>query len=241
MDRLVKREAIAVIPARGGSKRIPQKNIIEFCGKPMLAWTLQAAIDAKAFDRIIVSTDDAQVADVARAFGVDVPFLRDKHQGDNAPVSLATLRAIEQAEQYWGESYRIVVQLMANCPLRGSADIINSINHFRSRELSFQVSCTRFGWLNPWWAIALDSEDAPRQLFPEAFAERSQDLSPLFCPTGAIWIARTNELKSSGSFYGAGVFFHELAWMSAVDIDDYADLEFAEAAFAVRQRRSVQH
>ena len=103
---------IAVIPARGGSKRIPKKNIIDFMGKPMIAWTIEAAIESKLFDRVIVSTDDEEFALIAKQYGCDVPFLRDSNSDDITPVSLATIRAVEQAEIYFNEEYDIVIQII---------------------------------------------------------------------------------------------------------------------------------
>lgn len=228
MDDLVKKR-IAVIPARGGSKRIPGKNIIEFCGKPMIAWTIEAALESGCFSRVLVSTDDAEIAQVARTWGAEVPFLRDSHADDHTPVSGATLAALQQAMAHWQESYHTVVQLMANCPLRNADDIREAISAFETKQRSFQISCFRYGWMNPWWAVTLDEKGSPERLFPEAAEQRSQDLPPLYCPTGAIWIARATDFLEAGSFYGKGHQFEPVSWQSAVDIDDYEDLTFASA------------
>ena len=117
------KKIIAVIPARGGSKRIPFKNIIEFMGKPMIAWTIKAATESRIFDRVILSTDSQKIAKVGRNYGLDVPFLRKEKNDDFSPVSEATIAAIKQAEEYYNESYDIVIQLMANAPLRDYNDI----------------------------------------------------------------------------------------------------------------------
>ena len=87
MDNLVDQKIIAVIPARGGSKRIPKKNIIEICGKPMLAWTIEAALQSKYIDEVLLSTDDEEIAEVGRKFGAKVPFLRDTNADDHSPIS----------------------------------------------------------------------------------------------------------------------------------------------------------
>ena len=220
---------IAVIPARGGSKRIPGKNIIEFCGKPMIAWTIEAALESGCFSQVLVSTDDPEIARVARTWGADVPFLRSIHSDDHTPVSAATKAALEQATVHWQENYHTVVQLMANCPLRNAEDIRQAISAFEEKQRTFQISCFRYGWMNPWWAVTLDETGSPEQLFPEAAKQRSQDLPPLYCPTGAIWIARTKDFLEAGTFYGHGHQFESVAWQSAVDIDDYDDLAFASA------------
>lgn len=222
-------KAIAIIPARGGSKRIPRKNILEFFGKPMIAWTIEAALESGRFDRVLVSTDDPGIADAARTFGAEAPFLRQTEADDHAHVSAATLAALAQAEDHWGEHYGTVVQLMPNCPLRGAADIAAALDAFASRQAPSQISCFKYGWMNPWWAATLDATGRPTQLFDATTKARSQDLGTLYCPTGAVWIARTEALRQSGSFYGPGHVFEPLHWTAAVDIDDAEDLQMARA------------
>ncbi len=225
---MVKRR-IAIIPARSGSKRIPQKNIVDFCGRPMIAWTIQAAKESGLFDRILVSTDDQRIAEVSKALGAEVPFLRASFADDHSPVSEATASALQQAMQHWQESYAYVVQLMANCPLRTADDITQALAQFEAQDRSFQISCFKYGWMNPWWAVKLDAEGHPHRLFPETTDQRSQDLQELYCPTGAIWIARADKLLKTKTFYGPNHVFEPMSWESAVDIDDYDDMRFAEA------------
>lgn len=220
---------LAVITARGGSKRLPRKNIMPFAGRPMIAWTIDAARDSSCFDRILVSTDDAEIAEVARECGLDVPFLRQQAADDVAPISQAVVHAVEQCREGLGEDYERVTLLMPNCPLRTAQDIRDAHAAFDSRDASFQLSCFRFGWMNPWWAMKLDHDGIAEPIFPDALTARSQDLPPLYCPTGAIWIARTEALMAAGTFYGPGRIFHPLPWQSAVDIDDAEDFEFAKA------------
>lgn len=226
---------IAIILARGGSKRLPRKNILDFHGKPMLAWTVEAALQSKRFDRVLLSTDDPGIADIGRTFGAEVPFLRNAAQDDMASSSEATLAALSQAEEYWGQ-FDVVTQLMANCPLRDAEDIKSATGAFISREAPSQISCFRFGWMNPWWAAKLDAQGVPDYLFPEARLERSQDLPPLYCPSGAIWIAHAQSLKTEKTFYAPGHTLYPLSWISAMDIDDAEDMEMARACFLVKQQ-----
>jgi CMP-N-acetylneuraminic acid synthetase len=227
---------IAVIPARGGSKRIPHKNIMSFMGKPLMGWTIEAAKESAVIDRIVVSTDDAEIARVAQQFGIEVPFLRKEANDDVTPVSLATVAAIRQAQEYWCEQYDIVVQLMANCPIRGSGEIAQSLAHFVKSHANFQISCFKYGWMNPWWAARLNEQLRPEFVFPDALTKRSQDLPTLYCPTGAVWIAQVDQLMKEGSFYGPGHIFFPIDWKAAVDIDDYEDAELAQAVFGLLHR-----
>jgi CMP-N-acetylneuraminic acid synthetase len=230
---------IAIIPARGGSKRIPKKNIIDFDGKPMIAWTIEAAIKSKQFTKILVSTDCNEIAKISKNYGAEVPFLREKLSDDITPVSEATRHALIQAENYWSTKFDTVTQLMANCPLRSSIDITDAMDIFKKENRDFQISCFKFGWMNPWWSFRFknSNQNEHEYMFPNARLERSQDLDDLFCPTGSIWIAKSSQLKSSKSFYGDNYKFEEINWISAVDIDDYGDLSFAKALINLREQK----
>lgn len=225
---MVEKNMIAIIPARGGSKRIPKKNIKEFLGKPMIAWTIEAAKNTKKFDRIFVSTDDAEIAVIAKEYGAEVPFLRDEFADDFSTVSQVTVYTLKEIEKRLGESYKTVVQLMPNCPLRTDKSIIESLSNFSEKGLAFQLSCFQFGWNNPWWACKLSESGVPSKLFPEDSKKRSQDLPDLYCPTGAIWIANVQSLYKSNDFYGPDYRFHPMSWLESVDIDTYEDWIIAE-------------
>ncbi len=236
MERLVVKH-IAVILARGGSKRLPRKNILDFHGRPMLAWTVEAALKSGQFDRVLLSTDDQEIADIGRVYGAEVPFLRAEAQDDMASSSEATLAALGQAESHWNVQFDVVTQLMANCPLRDAEDIKCASQAFASRNSPAQISCFRYGWMNPWWAAKLNDQSVPEYLFPEARLARSQDLPPLYCPSGAIWTAQARTLKTEKTFYAPGHTFFPLGWMSAMDIDDAEDMEMARACFLVRRQQ----
>lgn len=220
---------IAVIPARGGSKRIPKKNVIPFMGKPMIAWTIEAAILCGEFDAVYVSTDDPEIAGVAMNCGAAVPFLREVFADDHSPVSLATLDFVTKLLNV--NPGDVVVQLMANCPLRGSEAIRSAINDFhRDPEKRSVISGMPYGMFNPWWAHKIDDGGSATPLLKEhQNGIRSQDLPKLLCPTGAIWISTFEKLKSENTFYSSGYRFYDVGWKAGVDIDDYHDLEFAKA------------
>lgn len=231
---MVTRKLIAIVPARGGSKRLPGKNIIDFFGKPLLAWSIEAANDSGLFDRVIVSTEDAEIADIARAHGAEVPFLRESCYDDHTNVSDVAIHTLQQMQQKLGEIYDDVVHLQATCPLRTSHDVIAAFAAYQAANAKFQMSCFRFQWANPWWAFRRNQQDSADYLFPEMVGVRSQDQPPLFGLTGAICIARVEALMEAGTFYGAGQRFEPISWTSAVDIDDAEDLAFAKAAYLAR-------
>ena len=224
---------LAVIPARGGSKRIPKKNIYPIAGKPMIAWTIQAAIKSNYIDTVLVSTDSDEIKDVAINHGAQVPFLRENNADDYAPVSQATLSALHQSEAVWG-NFDVIIQLMPNCPLRDVSVIDGGIDQFFQEGRIAQISFFKFGWMNPWWAHTIDKELHPKPVFPQAIKSRSQDLQELYCPTGAVWVSNSYDLKNHGSFYAPEYKAYIIDWISALDIDDMNDIAMAEAAFQLK-------
>ena len=237
----MKQHRIAIIPARGGSKRLPRKNIMPFNGKPMIAWTIEAALHSGLFSKVLVSTDDEEIMQVSIQAGAHVPFLRRAAFDDHATASEATLAALRQAEEHWGDAYTSVTQLMANCPLRRCADIEDATLHFEKSGAPAQISCFKFGWMNPWWAVQLSPEGKPTYAFPDLRQSRSQDLPHLYCPTGAIWITSASSLKQHGTFYAPEHLFYPLHHISAVDIDDQDDLIMAQAFATLRQADTASH
>jgi CMP-N-acetylneuraminic acid synthetase len=228
----IKARPVAIIPARGGSKRIPHKNIVDFCGKPLIAWTIEAALESTCFDRVVVSTDDARIAEVAAACGAQVPFLREAHADDHSTVSMVAIHTLDQLEAKLGLHYETVASLQATSPLRNAEDIRTALASFAANDAPTQMSCFKFHWATPWWAFERNSGGNAAWLHPEMIEKRSQDHPPLFGLTGAICIGKTTALRAQGSFYGPLQRYEPISWQSAIDIDDPEDLAFAEAVYA---------
>jgi len=226
---------VAIIPARGGSKRLPKKNIIDFFGKPLIAYTIEAALKTDKFARVMVSTDSPEIAEIAEKYGASVPFLRKEHADDFANVSDVTVHTLRRLKAETGEEYDTVCMLMPNCPIRNAKDIYRLCTEFEEKDLNFQISAFKYGWMNPWWAHKLENEGKATPFFADGLTTRSQDLAELYCPTGAVWLAKTDALSESKTFYGEGYHFGILNWKSAVDIDDAEDLEMAKAVYLLEK------
>lgn len=221
---------IAVIPARGGSKRIPHKNIVEFCGRPMIEWTIEAALSCGVFEDVVVSTDSDEIAAVARGAGASVPFLRAAFADDTTPVSVATLWTISEIEKRASVSCDVVVQLMPNCPLRRAVDIERIADSFVRRRVPAMLSCIQFRFQNPWWAFTKEGEHNTEPVArADGRTKRSQDLPTTYSPTGAVWIGQLERVRAANSFYCPGHVMEEVPWVAGVDIDDYEELEIARA------------
>ena len=223
------KKRIAIILARGGSKRLPNKNILKLNNIPLVAWSINAAIKSKLFKRVLVSTDSKKIADISIKYGAEVPFLRSKASDDFSSSSSATYFSLKQSEKYWGEKYNIVAQLMASCPLRSSEDIKKSIFAFEKNSAPSQISCFKYGWNNPWWAAKIGKKNLPKYIFSKRLRnKRSQDLESLFCPSGALWIAKRDLFLKKKNFYINGHRLEPLNWTSAIDIDDEEDFMMAK-------------
>ncbi len=220
---------ICIIPARSGSKRVKDKNIKEIGGKPMIAWTIEAAKKSNVFDKILVSTDSKLYAEVAEDYGAEVPFLRDKYNDNHTVVSEATIYAVKQAEEYYQISFSNICQLMANCPIRKSRTIKDFVSYFIENDFDSLISVFKYGFMNPWWALRLDSKGNGENIFKDIKDKRSQDLDTLYCPTGSIWMSKKEPLFNEKSFYTKSVKYREINWTEAIDIDDYEDFALAES------------
>lgn len=225
--------AVAVIPARGGSKRLPRKNILPFAGKPLLAWSVEAALDSGVFEDVVVSTEDEEIAEFARRYGASVPFMRDAVYDDVSNVSDVTVHALQRLGAM-GRSYGVAAMLQATCPLRNAADIRAGLEAFLLSGADFQISCYATGWMSPWWAFERRDDGTPAFLHPERIGQRTQDQPKTYNVSGALLIGRAERLLETGTYYGPGVRFEPIPWTSAVDIDDEDDLRFALAVKGMR-------
>jgi N-acylneuraminate cytidylyltransferase len=208
---------------------VPRKNIREMHGRPLLAYSIEAAQRSGLFARVVVSTDDAEIADVARTHGADVPFLRSPAMADDVtPVSRATIDVLDRLEEA-GETYLHVCQLMPNCPLRTADDVVASHRQLSEHPAEAQISVARYGWQTPWWAMRRGADGSLDPLFPDEMTARSQDLPELVCPTGAVWWAKTDALRRAGTFHLAGRTGWEIDWTHAIDIDTEDDWRLAAA------------
>lgn len=229
---------LCVIPARGGSRRVPRKNVRPLGGRALLEYTVDAALESGCFDRVIVSTDDEGIAAAAIRAGAVVPFVRMASLADDhATVSDVVVDAVGRVDPE-GARFDAVAQMMPTCPFRTAADVRSSLEHFERSAAPFQISVAPFAGQNPWWSLAPAPDGSLRPLFPDALRSRSQDLPTLYAPTGAIWWARPGALRQAGTFHGPGAVHHVLSWRSGFDIDTEDDLVLAEALLAAGRPES---
>jgi N-acylneuraminate cytidylyltransferase len=191
---------VAIIPARGGSKRIPRKNIKDFCGKPMIAWSIEAAKASRCFDRIIVTTDDNEIADVANQFGAEIPFIRPKALSDDFAGTLpVVIHAIESLELETTELSEICC-LYATAPFVTPDDIKRGYDALRSSRSEYAIGVTSFPFPIQ-RALKINDHNKVSMVNPSAFSVRSQDLEEVFHDAGQFyWGTRRAWLSGIPSF-----------------------------------------
>ena len=220
------KKIIAIIPARIGSKRIKEKNLVSFNGKPLIKKTIDIVKRCKYIDKVVISTDSKKILKISSKFGVNTPFLRSAAFDDKSSVNQATLVAIKQSEEYYGK-FDIVVQLMPNCPLRKLQTLNSSIKSFFKKKVKSQISFFEYGFANPRWAHEIKNYKI-LPLFKKNMLKRSQDMPKLFCPSGSIWISDIKTLKKYKTFYSPSYSYFLMSFEEAIDIDTYDDLKVAK-------------
>ncbi|MFB6129201.1 MAG: cytidylyltransferase domain-containing protein [Salinigranum sp.] len=227
-------DVFAVVPARGGSTRIPGKNLKSIGGKPLIAHTIEQAAAAETIDRAVVSTDDDRIRAVAEDHGGDVPFARPAELAtDEATSPPVVEHALEWIEAR-GESPSIVVMLQVTSPLRTAADIDEAVTELRDcGGADSLVSVSRFD-TPPYWALETDGDGMLHSHFEREVlwadeVVRSQDLPTLYHPNGAIFAARTGPFRDALNFYTESTLSYEMPPERSVDIDTPFDLELARS------------
>jgi len=199
-------------------------------GKPLIAHTIESSLKSEIFDRIIVSTDDPEIARTSKQYGAEVPFIRRSSLADDhTPVSEVTVNALDRLDPE-AKRYKYVAQLMPNCPFRNSVDVVDSWDCFQKSSFPVQVSVFEFGWQNPWWAMRMTDSRRLDPLFKKMFEKnvRSQDQHPLYSISGAIWWGSARTIRRSKTFHVEDRAGWILPWHRAVDIDTEEDWLFAE-------------
>lgn len=227
-------QRLAVIPARGGSKRIPRKNLRPFAGRPIIGHSVGAALDSGLFDVVLVSTDDEEIAEVARGLGAQVPFLRprelaDDHTGTQAVVAQA-IRAVAE----WRSLPAQVCCLYATAPFVRAADLVRGLQSLEQAEADFAFSVTSFAFPIQ-RALRLDAQARVSMMWPEHMATRSQDLEHAWHDAGQFYWGRASAFLQGVPLYSPRAVAVPLPRHRVQDIDTEEDWRRAELMYRVLQ------
>ncbi len=218
---------VCIIPARGGSKRIPRKNILPFNGKPLIAWSIEAAQQSNIFSKVVVSTDDDEIADIAKKHGAEIPFIREASlANDFATTAEVLLDALSKL----GET-QTACCLYPTAPLLKPNDFQKAYQELISKNADSVVCVTEFDF-HPLRAFSKSKNNALEFTWPENALTRSQDLPDMLHDAGAFYFFKTTQFLKQKKLVMNNTIGYEIERSRAVDIDTPQDFEFAKLLHA---------
>ena len=222
---------LAIIPARGGSKRLPRKNILDLCGKPLISWSIEAALKSKYISKVVVSSDDEEILNISSNFGADIIKRPYELANDTATTFDAIKHTIDNSE-----NYDYIVLLQPTSPLRNEKHIDEAIELLEEKQADEIVSVCEMEH-SPLWSNILPEDGNMRGfLREEILNKRSQDLEKYYRLNGAIYICKTDKLLENKSFFlKDNIFAYIMDRKSSIDIDEEIDFLFAERVIELIQ------
>jgi CMP-N,N'-diacetyllegionaminic acid synthase len=214
---------LAIIPARGGSKRLPRKNLLDLCGKPLIAWSIEAALKSKYISKVIVSSDDEEILNIAKEYKADFIKRPDELASDTA----TTFDALKHTLKNVGK-YDYVVLLQPTSPLRSEKHINEAIELLKEKNADAIISVCEMEH-SPLWSNTLNEDlNMSNFLRDEVLNKRSQDLPKYYRLNGAIYICKTEELlENKGFFIKENIYDYKMDKKHSVDIDEEIDFIIA--------------
>jgi len=219
---------LAIIPARGGSKGLPGKNIRPLCGKPLIAYSIEAALNSEKVSRVILSTDSEEIAEVGKQYGAEVPFLRPPELATDEALAIDNyVYTVERLNEMGADIQELVV-LLPTAPLRNSGDVDKAIEIFENKEADSVVSYYPAHHPIEWYQV-LDENGVLRPAIPQDdFTSNRQQARECYLPNGAIYVFRFSLLKNENKYYSDKSYPYLMAQECSIDIDRIEDFEAAE-------------
>lgn len=222
------KKILAIIPARGGSKRLPRKNIVPLAGKPLINWSIESAKMVSSISRLVISTDCEEIAKIAKEAGGDVPFLRPANLSSDTSSSVDVVKHTIEYFTALGERYDYVLILQPTSPLRTSAHIQDAIDLLNDKCADSVISVCECEH-SPLWANTLDDSLSLENFIPKAIKNtRSQDLPKYYRLNGAIYLTKVEQFQTEGIFMSGKSVAFIMDTNSSVDIDNKLDFIIAE-------------
>lgn len=222
---------VAMITARGGSKRIPRKNIKEFCGKPIIAYSIEAAIASGVFDTVMVSTDDEEIAAIAKQYGAEVPFYRsEKASNDFATTADVILEVLEEYEKR-GESFDMACCIYPTAPFLTAKRLKEAVEKLEASDADTLLPVVAFSYPVQ-RALIIRNEKLVFE-YPQYMDSRSQDLEKHYHDVGQFYVLRTEAFKQNKKLMLGNILPYEISEMEVQDIDNQTDWEIAEMKYEI--------
>jgi N-acylneuraminate cytidylyltransferase/CMP-N,N'-diacetyllegionaminic acid synthase len=227
------KKVLAIIPARGGSKGLPGKNIMSLCGKPLLGWPVSAACHSKFIDKVIVSTEDQKIADIALAQGAEIPFLRPEEFASDTATSFSVIKHALDFFKHEREEFEYCILLEPTSPLTESDDIDTALSKLEMNKnfADSIVGVSKIEAMHPVFDVRINEKGLIIPYVSDCFsaAGRRQDLDELFFFEGSLYISKTDSLLSKESFYHDRTLGYIVPKWKSLEIDDLVDFLCVEA------------
>lgn len=227
---------LCIIPARGGSKRIPKKNIVDFLGKPLIAYSVENALNSGVFDEVIVSSDDETILEVALQYGAKAPFVRAKELSDDYTSSIKVIQNTILKLKDLGQNYDNVCCLYATAPLIDAKILKTAYENFILKDYKFLFSATEFDYPIQ-RAFYLDEEQRIYMFDESKYFARSQDLTKAYHDAGAFYFGKASAWLEENFMFKNHSSVFLLPRALVCDIDTPQDLEFAKVLFKIKQEK----
>ncbi len=224
-------KSIAIITARGGSKRIPRKNIKEFLGKPIIAYTIEAAIASNMFDQVMVSTDDDEIAEIAKKFGAQVPFMRSEKTSNDFATTADVLNEVIDEYKKLGESFEYMCCLYPTAPFVTPEAIGQAMKILEDNGADTVLPVVKFSFPPQRGVVMKDGYLTPK--YPECMPMRSQDLEPMYHDAGQFYCMKVSSFLEQGKVVMDKTMPYMQDDMNVQDIDTPEDWAIAEVKYKV--------
>lgn len=220
---------VAIITARGGSKRIPRKNIKEFCGKPIIAYSIEAALNSGIFDEVMVSTDDEEIARIAESYGAEVPFLRSAEKADDHAPTIEVIKEVLEEYKKLGEEFDYACCIYPTAPFITAGKLKTAFETLKLSGKDALVPVVKFSF-PPQRCFVIEDESL-KYKWPENEFARSQDLEPFYHDAGQFYFQKTKTLIEGHSLVPASTAPFIVDDMEVQDIDTFDDWNIAEIKY----------
>jgi pseudaminic acid cytidylyltransferase len=217
--------AVAIIPARGGSKRLPRKNLLDFLGCPIIAYTIEAANASECFQRVVVSTEDEEIAAISEQFGANVHHRAAALATDQATVVEVCLDFLD-SEAKAGRNWDVMGCLYATAPLRNAGDIRATVALLEPKRCTFAMAITKYN-MSPHEAMKVGADNVLTPMWPDVSELRSSDLPPLRVDNGSTYAVDISSFRQQRTFCGPSLRGYEMPMSRSIDIDTREDFDLA--------------
>ena len=228
-------KALAVITARGGSKRIPRKNIKEFCGQPIITYSIKAALESGVFEEVMVSTDDAEIAEIAKGAGAQVPFMRSSDTANDFATTADVIAEVLERYKQCGKVFDAVCCIYPTAPFVSASKLQNALNLLEEKDADSVLPVVRFSF-PPQRSVVME-DGFMKFKWPEHALTRSQDLEPFYHDAGQFYCINVSSFAEQKKMVMEKTVPIEMPELEVQDIDTEEDWQIAEVKYKVMQQK----